>query len=214
MNFFTADLHFGHANIIKYCKRPFADVAAMDRALIANWNSRVRADDDVWILGDFTMQAAQGANNYLRQLKGRKHLILGNHDNFAHKPKGSELLEEVCSYKELKLQTCPYTAILCHYPILFWNGSHNGTSIMLYGHIHNSFAPNAVTALLYNALNVGVDCCGYIPLSEKEVLTRIAEHNQAMRYSLNNPETQVPLAELARLHHGESAADSKLTQSN
>ncbi len=35
MNFFTADLHFGHANIIKYCKRPFTDVAAMDRALIA-----------------------------------------------------------------------------------------------------------------------------------------------------------------------------------
>lgn len=42
--FFVLDTHLGHANIIRYCKRPFADVLAMDEALIANWNAVVRPD--------------------------------------------------------------------------------------------------------------------------------------------------------------------------
>ncbi|MDP3564128.1 MAG: 2'-5' RNA ligase family protein, partial [Methanoregula sp.] len=38
--FLISDLHLGHANIIRYCSRPFlfADVTEMDRVLIANWN--------------------------------------------------------------------------------------------------------------------------------------------------------------------------------
>ena len=31
---FISDMHFGHANIIKYEDRPFADTAAMDKELI------------------------------------------------------------------------------------------------------------------------------------------------------------------------------------
>lgn len=83
MNFFTADPHFGHANIIKYCQRPFASVEEMDRALTERWNAKIGSDDDVWILGDFTMRSGATALNYLRQLNGHKHLILGNHDGFA-----------------------------------------------------------------------------------------------------------------------------------
>ena len=41
MVYFTSDLHFGHANVIGLCSRPFADVEQMDRALIENWNRRV-----------------------------------------------------------------------------------------------------------------------------------------------------------------------------
>ena len=49
---FTADLHFGHANIINYSGRPYADVAVMNRALIDRWNAAVHPDDTVWVLGD------------------------------------------------------------------------------------------------------------------------------------------------------------------
>lgn len=52
MVYFTADTHFGHENIIKFCDRPFASVEEMDETLIANWNGRVRANDTVFILGD------------------------------------------------------------------------------------------------------------------------------------------------------------------
>ena len=50
--FFIADTHFGHANIIKFAKRPFDDVYEMDEALVANWNETVRPADTVFVLGD------------------------------------------------------------------------------------------------------------------------------------------------------------------
>ena len=81
MIFFTADLHFGHKNIIRYCDRPFKDVAQMNSTLIKNYNEVVRPDDTCYILGDLAM----GINSleltkYIRRMNGRKILILGNHD--------------------------------------------------------------------------------------------------------------------------------------
>jgi superfamily II DNA or RNA helicase len=48
---FTADLHFGHRNIIEHRNRPCSDVDAMNRALIQNWNQVVGTDDTVWVVG-------------------------------------------------------------------------------------------------------------------------------------------------------------------
>ena len=39
--FFTADLHLGHDNIRRHCRRPFGTVEEMDEAIIANWNGAV-----------------------------------------------------------------------------------------------------------------------------------------------------------------------------
>ena len=79
MVFFSADLHFGHANIIRHCARPFASVEEMDADLLANWRRRVRADDTVYIVGDL-MFYCKDPESYLWQLPGKKHLIVGNHD--------------------------------------------------------------------------------------------------------------------------------------
>lgn len=194
MNFFTADLHFGHANVIRYCNRPYTTVEEMDRGLTENWNSRVRADDHVYILGDFTFKKVEFARKYLQRLHGHKHLILGNHDYFArnHPEEVADLLCEITPYKELKLEASGHTLCLMHYPLLFWNGSMRDTNIMLYGHIHNHAYCNAVTGKLFNALNVGVDVSGYVPLSEKEVLRKVREHNKELTRSFNGP---VPFTE-------------------
>ena len=39
--FFTSDTHFGHANIIRLCNRPFQNVEEMNEVLIENWNKVV-----------------------------------------------------------------------------------------------------------------------------------------------------------------------------
>lgn len=53
MIYYTADLHFGHANIIKLCHRPFASIEEMDEKLIEKWNNKVKNGDTVYIVGDF-----------------------------------------------------------------------------------------------------------------------------------------------------------------
>ncbi len=50
MIYFTADTHFGHENVIRFCGRPYATAAEMDEALIENWNSRVKGNDTELIL--------------------------------------------------------------------------------------------------------------------------------------------------------------------
>ncbi|MEM9701635.1 MAG: metallophosphoesterase, partial [Planctomycetota bacterium] len=78
--FFTSDTHFGHANVIKNCDRPFADVGEMDEALIANWNAVVGPKDVVYHLGDFAFRAKRKPREYLARLNGTVHLVKGNHD--------------------------------------------------------------------------------------------------------------------------------------
>ena len=80
MIYYTSDLHFGHANVIKFDERPFADVEEMDRVLIECWNKKVQDDDTVYIVGDICYRSRYTADWYLKQLKGHKILILGNHD--------------------------------------------------------------------------------------------------------------------------------------
>ena len=49
------DTHFDHANIIKYCSRPFGSVEEMEEILIQNWNKVVGEEDKVFMIGDFAL---------------------------------------------------------------------------------------------------------------------------------------------------------------
>ena len=78
---FTADLHLGHANIIRYCSRPFEGAAEMDATLLGAINHSVQPGDTLWILGDFSCRGRSPAH-YREQINCRDvRLILGNHDN-------------------------------------------------------------------------------------------------------------------------------------
>lgn len=78
--FFISDPHFGHANIIRYCDRPFKDVQEMNETLIKNWNDTVNPDDIIFILGDIAFGGAATFEEIVPKLNGRKYLVLGNHD--------------------------------------------------------------------------------------------------------------------------------------
>ena len=87
MNFYTADMHFGQESLLasgKWQERPFMTLEEMHAEQIKKWNKKVTNGDDVYILGDV---GSRGYHNMhpeiLAQLKGRKHLILGNHDDVS-----------------------------------------------------------------------------------------------------------------------------------
>ena len=82
MIYYISDTHFGDERIMKLSKRPFSDVDEMNKVLIKKWNDKVSACDDVYIVGDFSLND-QTANAALNELNGRLHLIIGNHDNLS-----------------------------------------------------------------------------------------------------------------------------------
>lgn len=60
----------------------------MNATIIANWNQRVQADDQVYLLGDVAMvpnkpSAFAEVAAVLEQLNGQLIIIKGNHDNRA-----------------------------------------------------------------------------------------------------------------------------------
>ena len=161
MIYAIADLHFGHENIIKYCNRPFLSVEAMDAALIDNWNKTVGVEDDIYILGDLTVQRGEAVERLLEQLHGRKYLVRGNHDYFANDYHGTQL-QWIKDYYEMDIGKKQF--VLCHYPFVEWNGQKHG-AYHLHGHQHNR--PDYNLRQKKESLrryDVGVDANGFTPV--------------------------------------------------
>ncbi|MDR3217270.1 MAG: metallophosphoesterase [Clostridiaceae bacterium] len=168
MIFYTADLHFGHENVIKYCNRPFPNIEEMNETLIKNWNSVVTTDDTVYVVGDFCYRSAFSMKPVLLRLKGTKHLIMGNHDHVWIKNiKPEDFFASVSPLTEIVDDGT--TVVLCHYPMLSWNRAQHG-SIHVHGHIHNSTYRDengncfSILQDMY-AYNAGVDVNGFLPVT-------------------------------------------------
>lgn len=160
---FTSDTHFGHANIIGYCNRPFRSVGEMDAALAANWNAVVMPEDQVWHLGDFCYRGAKSPSSYLARLNGRKHLIWGNHDSAEARDADGWTSSQAMA----EIAVGGRRIVLLHYGMRVWSRSHHG-SLHLYGHSHGSLPGDS------QSCDVGVDVpeWAYRPVS----LTEIERH--------------------------------------
>lgn len=78
--FWTSDQHIGHKNVATI-HRPFKTVEEHDNALAEAWDSVVRPNDIVYVLGDIAINPARdGAFEWFYSRPGRKHLVAGNHD--------------------------------------------------------------------------------------------------------------------------------------
>lgn len=134
MNYYIADLHFGHTNVIRFDNRPFKDTKEMEEELIRRWNDRVTAGDTVYILGDFCWRPGNAWIPLVQRLNGRKVLIRGNHDPKKIDGKLRKMFDDIKDYKEITdngRKIC-----MSHYPILFYNHSFSSKTYMLCGHVH------------------------------------------------------------------------------
>lgn len=144
MRYYIADSHFFHGNLnTKMDKRGFSSTEEMNAYMIQQWNTKVRSNDEVIILGDLSWGNAKETNLLLEQLHGKLYLITGNHDRFLTSPGyNKNRFGWILPYKELNDNK--RKVILCHYPILCYNGQYrlddqgNPKVYMLYGHVHDT----------------------------------------------------------------------------
>ncbi len=176
MFYYISDLHFGHKNCLEFDHRPFQTIDEMDACLIDGWNRIVTDLDDVWIVGDICYRSEKSAAWYLQQLKGHKHLILGNHDwTIKDDPDVIEALESIDSLK--RIEDDGKIIILCHYPLAVWDQKHRG-SYHVYGHVHSKIDDATKFMLMQeHAFNAGCMVNGYVPCTlsqlEKNTVRRL-----------------------------------------
>ena len=135
-NYYIADLHIGHENILKFDNRPFVNINEMHQTIVDNWNRVVRGDDTVYILGDFCWAKESEWPFYLGPLAGQKVLIRGNHDPKEFSRTTRKFFSDVKDYKEIT--DSGKHVILSHYPIPFHKADYNPDCWMLYGHVHTT----------------------------------------------------------------------------
>jgi calcineurin-like phosphoesterase family protein len=177
--FFTSDHHFDHANIIKYCDRPYETVEEMNADMVNKWNGVVGEDDVVFHLGDFTLHSRKHAETFFGQLNGQI-FILSNpwHHDKRWLGKQEYLSRQGYTVSELPSMVVLENSydrgiapciVLCHYPMYEWDRSHYG-SIHLFGHSHSINRVPKQRTLFKGAppvnisYNVGVDLNNFTPV--------------------------------------------------
>lgn len=185
--FFTADLHFCHKKMSE--TRGYGSMEAMHEAMIADWNARVRPDDEVYVLGDVSFAGGRRTVELLEELRGRLHLVRGNHDKGMNKSTEAYFLT-VSDLKTVKVVDGAdvQRIVCCHFPMLSWDMAHYG-AWHLHGHSHGSAKYPYPDAKI---LDVGVDAINPLtglrfgrPVSYSEVKsimtkrkTKVADYHQ------------------------------------
>lgn len=196
MRWFTSDQHFSHANIIRYCDRPFSTIQEMNEEIVRRWNAVVASEDEVWVLGDVALNP--GKLGPVGSLKGKKYLVAGNHDScWEGHGKSFAQVERYLDAGFVGVNTSSCISrfalnrkgdrvgggteawvALSHFPyyatpgyedqdrFASWRLEDKGLPLLC-GHVHNAWQTQG------KQLNVGVDVWDFYPVSEQTVLDRI-----------------------------------------
>jgi calcineurin-like phosphoesterase family protein len=197
--YFTSDWHIGHANVLKFCSRPFTDVEHQSRVLVNNYNSTVPPHGVCYFLGDMGLCDVGTLRAVIDQLNGTKVLILGNHDAGTQKmyragfdvvlySAGLQIAGERVTMSHCPLRGIPRENLDGMHGVVpgdNWHGEHKSRQFSLRdegqfhlsGHIHS---PNRgrSTKILGRQYDVGVDANNYTPVSISEIESWIAKTKQ------------------------------------
>jgi calcineurin-like phosphoesterase family protein len=192
--FFTSDLHFGHSAVIRYSKRPFKDLEDMEKILIRRWNLRVKPEDTVIVVGDFSLGCPKPRlREILPQLNGTKVLIKGNHD-LSNSESVTAGFAFSCDFMQLKIAN--ELVNISHYPYRmpklkrtffkimnkllpkkfykprkFAFQKEDDGSWLIHGHTHSKRRVNG------RQIHVGVDAWGYEPVPVAKIAEIITQVN-------------------------------------
>lgn len=149
---FTSDTHYNHKNICRGVTnwnisteesldavRNFETLDKMNSAIVENINSHVDANDWLIHLGDWSFGGFEMIEEFRSMINCKNIvLLLGNHDHHIQRNRGGiqRIFTHVANYEEMRVtQKGETNLVLCHYPILSWNGQRKG-AYMIHGHQH------------------------------------------------------------------------------
>ncbi len=159
MIYFIADTHFNHANIIKYCNRPFKNTDEMNKYIIKKWNSVVKQTDTVYHLGDVGFGKFEELKTLVGSLNGRKILLRGNHDFKI----GVNTWKEIGFVGVYKKEIILDNLLLTHIP----TEEVEENQINIFGHIHDKPLDRKFDTK--NHICVSCDVVHYTPVSINKI---------------------------------------------
>ncbi|MDP2908032.1 MAG: 2'-5' RNA ligase family protein [Nanoarchaeota archaeon] len=162
--FFTSDLHLDHANIIKYCKRPFTNVTQMNKVLVENWNNIISPKDTVYFLGDLAYGYGSKSTDYwLEKLNGNIIFIKGNHDKS----------NKIKLYENKTFEYKGYKFFLTHSPD---NVPKDWKEWAICGHHHNN-KPQECPLINKQTkrINISVELTEYRPMEINDLIKMIEQ---------------------------------------
>lgn len=135
----------------------------MNKTLISNWNSVVGKNDEVIVVGDFALMGKDNIIDIGRQLKGRKTLILGNHEGASLKTYYEAGFQIISKYPIV----VDDFAIVSHAP-LFTNI--NSPYVNIFAHVHDDKNYKDVSSC---GFCVSAERINYTPILYEEIKAKI-----------------------------------------
>lgn len=189
---FTSDTHIGHKNVIKFSNRPYENIKEMFNDFVNKWNSVVSDNDYVFHLGDVVWNHSRNETyKALKELKGIKFIIPGNHDKieqFEYCLKNLDNFHVLSDFTVLYIRKFyedspdkPLELFLSHCPMMTWP-HRNNNAINLFGHIHSGPKTKADVdqdlPLFSYQYDCGVDNNNYTPIEIRDILQKLNFPNE------------------------------------
>lgn len=175
MIYLTSDTHFNHNRGFIYEPRGFKTIEEMNEAILARWNAVVKPDDEIYHLGDVMLGDNEVGMNYLKQLNGKIHIVVGNHDTDTRIALYKEAPNVVEIAQAIKIKYKGYHFYMSHYPSFTGSLQQEDlkkTTCNLFGHTHQftNFYQNI--PFMYH---VGMDSHNCTPITIDKVIDDMKE---------------------------------------
>jgi calcineurin-like phosphoesterase family protein len=163
----TSDPHFDHANIIRYCHRPFRSVRQMNAVLRRNWNDTIRPEDLVYFVGDMSFgRSSRSPWWWVKRLKGRKVYVRGSHDKGVNLSSKLPSVSRVSNFEYVTIDGTDFLVV--HDPssdvVNGWRGW------VIHGHVHDT---KPFCDFRRKRINVSVEATGYKPVSLARIVDAV-----------------------------------------
>lgn len=149
--------------------RGFNSIEEMNSTYISNWNSFIDSEDDVYILGDL-MLGDKSNISFLKELNGRIHIALGNHDTNTRQNMYLQLPNVVEMSWAIRLDYRKYHFLMTHWPCMTGNLEQESLKhgiLNLFGHTHQKDNFFNDMPFMYH---VGVDSHNGIPVLLDDII--------------------------------------------